>query len=197
MCGRFFIDDDMKEEINRVITKIDKNLSFGGKRRDVTPGMNAPIIRNKQNEIVAESFKWGFSLNGRSGLLINARSETVEEKPSFQESYLLRRCIVPVRGFYEWDISKNQFEFYKENQEILYLAGIYKKQKEKNRFVILTTSANASMKPVHDRMPVVIPEKDITLWMDDVCYAKEWITKIPPSLIRHANMEQLRLDFLK
>ena len=77
----------------------------------------------------------------------------------------------------------------------MYMAGIFRLEEESNHFVILTTSANSSMEPVHDRMPVVLQEDMIDTWLLDGTATKQILEKVPPVLCREAEVEQLRFDF--
>ena len=106
--------------------------------------------------------------------LINARSETVAEKKSFAESFALRRCLVPVTGFYEWKKSgsgRQPYLFRRRDGEPFALAGLWSRwerpgEKSGETCTILTTSANSLMRPIHHRMPVVLPAADWKFWLD-------------------------------
>ena len=108
-----------------------------------------------------------------SARMINARSETVLEKSSFQESFRQRRCLIPVNGFYEWqnrDGIKQPYLFQNREKGLFALAGIwdrweYPGGKELHSCTILTTAANSVMRPIHHRMPVILPRKDWDLWL--------------------------------
>lgn len=95
-------------------------------------------------------------------LLINARSESVLEKRIFQESVRHRRCVIPAKGFYEWNVKKEKYQFERLDQEaVLFMAGCFQRFQEQEWFVILTTQANASVSPVHHRMPLVLEKNEI------------------------------------
>ncbi len=106
--------------------------------------------------------------------LINARSETAAEKPSFRGSLRHRRCLVPATGFYEWTGkpgAKQPHLFRPRNGGLMALAGLAEHWvgadgSELETMAILTTSANAVMDPFHDRMPVIIAPGDFDLWLD-------------------------------
>ncbi len=89
-------------------------------------------------------------------MIFNARSESVLEKRMFRESTLHRRIVVPAAWFYEWNQRKEKNIFSSKEQPAIFMAGIYNYDQEEERFVILTTAANESMKPVHDRMPLIL-----------------------------------------
>lgn len=105
-------------------------------------------------------------------LLINARAESVAEKPAFREAARQRRCLVPVSGFYEWhrtEAAKLPWYFHRADGSLLALAGIWQDwgPDRFSTFAIVTTSANALMAPVHHRMPAVIEAKDWGLWLGE------------------------------
>jgi len=126
----------------------------------------------------ARMFRWGLVPHwsphaDAAARMINARSETVLAKSSFRESFRERRCLIPVNGFYEWQKrhdGKQPFLFQTRNKELFALAGIwdrweYPGGKELNSCTILTTAANTVMRPIHHRMPVILPRKDWDLWL--------------------------------
>jgi putative SOS response-associated peptidase YedK len=123
--------------------------------------------------------KWGLvpswakdpSLGAR---LINARAETVEEKPSFREAFKLRRCLVPADGFYEWARTggkKQPYFFRLKDERPFAFAGLWERWRGQDgstidSCTILTTEANETVGPVHDRMPVILGPEDYDLWLD-------------------------------
>jgi putative SOS response-associated peptidase YedK len=98
--------------------------------------------------------------------MINARAETLTEKPSFREAFKSRRCIIPASGFYEWQKqtkgAKQPFYFYLKDKDVFGFAGLWEswidKQtgEELETCTIITTEANNVLKPVHERMPVIL-----------------------------------------
>ena len=125
--------------------------------------------------MAARPMFWGFPKWKGSGVIINARAETAADKPMFRSSLAARRCIVPSTGFYEWKHSgdKKQKDKYLINlpdTPMLYMAGIYNYYHESDgqqlpRFVILTTAANNSIAPLHDRMPVILSSAEKKDWL--------------------------------
>ncbi len=130
-----------------------------------------------------------------SRIIFNARVESAFEKPMFAESIRNRRIIVPARGFYEWDRDKNKHTFTGKDNEVLYMAGIYKQFQGQERFVILTVPANALMEPVHDRMPLIMDKNLIKDWIFDEKSAKKLIMEASPRLEKKTEYEQQRLFF--
>ena len=109
----------------------------------------------------------------------NARSETIETKPAFRESFISRRCLVPVRGFFEWQhIGGRKIPWYisLRGEDIFSLAGIWDSWKMKggvslNTFSVVTTGANELMSEIHNtkkRMPVILPAAAEKLWLKEV-----------------------------
>lgn len=169
MCGRYaFFTDRELQEIDEIIEQISDDIQREKlKTGEIFPTNIVPVYV-PQNEIVKPKLMtWGFPNFRNKGVIINARAETVEEKKLFSSSLKARRCIVPSTGFYEWDADKKKFIFNTPDDQMLYMAGIYNQFDGENRFVILTTDANASMAPVHNRMPVVVPKDMVRHWILD------------------------------
>ncbi len=98
------------------------------------------------------------------------------EKPSFREAFRRRRCIIPTSGFFEWEKkssgAKQPFYFYLKNKEVFGFAGLWEEWIDKKSgemletCTIITTTANAVLEPVHDRMPVILKTGDYDRWLD-------------------------------
>ncbi|SFC28080.1 SOS response-associated peptidase [Butyrivibrio sp. YAB3001] len=193
MCGRYYFSDKTAYEVED-----DLNLSRGAfvtRAGDITPGMITPgIIWNKSTnkDFVLSDLFWGITSRNKK-LIINARAESVTEKSMFAESIMNRRCILPAAGFYEWDARKTKFMFKRTDDKPIYLAGFYDLSENRDSFVILTTVANDSMKPVHDRMPVMIDRGNIREYLKDPSAAMKMVTEPMPELDRHSDYEQLSL----
>ena len=106
--------------------------------------------------------------------LINARAETAAAKPAFRAAFRHRRCLVPADGFYEWQhagVQKQPYFFHFQNHGPFGLAGLWESWPGPDgpavqTFTILTTMANNLVRPIHDRMPVIIAPADYPLWLD-------------------------------
>ena len=105
---------------------------------------------------------------------INARAETVREKPAFREAFERRRCVVPADGFYEWQRegrAKTAFWFHPTDEKMLRFAGLYETWKDKatgahvRTFAILTTAANDVVSKIHDRMPAILTRENMEIWL--------------------------------
>ena len=193
MCCRYYFSDKAAYKVEGDL-KLTKG-ALATRAGDITPGMATPgIIWNKgTNEDVAlEDLFWGITSKDKK-LIINARAESVTKKSMFADSIRNRRCILPAAGFYEWDASKTKFRFKRADEKPIYLAGFYDLSDNKDSFVILTTAANASMKPVHDRMPVMIDTGNVRDYLKDPAAALEMLKEPMPELDRKSDYEQLSL----
>lgn len=172
MCGRFYVDDETIREIEKIARKIDQKMAKLG---DVHPSEPALVLRVLKGEMVSEVLKWGYDAAGK--IIFNARSETVQERPMFRYDYENRRCIIPVKKFYEWKKSgvkqKEKYDFFSEG-ETLFLAGIYHKDPDGDRFTILTREAEGCMAGIHDRMPLILTYGDLEKWL----FSKEDAVKL-------------------
>lgn len=210
MCGRYYIDDETAQEIEKLVRKISDKMM---KKGDVRPADQTMVIHkgtwsdihggtqngdhngihNEVQNLSVSDMAWGFPGFEKQKLLINARSETVMEKAAFKSSFQERRCIIPATGYYEWDKSKNKVQFEREDRNIIYMAGIWKPFEEKERFVILTTAANESVSPVHDRMPLILEENEWEKWILEDSFCEYAAHKIPVELKSIRPYEQMRL----
>ncbi|MBR0091597.1 MAG: SOS response-associated peptidase [Lachnospiraceae bacterium] len=194
MCGRYYVGERFIEKIQKsfVDLRVPMEYVYCG---DITPAMKAPVIADRNHKPTLEQMTWGFEKYDGKGLIINARAETAMEKRMFRDSMLHRRILIPASGFYEWDRDKNKVTFTLDNSPILFLAGIYQRTEGSpdGRFVILTTGANASMEPVHDRMPLMIAGKDINAWLSDESEVHDLLRREMPQLNAERDYEQQSL----
>ena len=196
MCGRYHFSAELLDEIRDLTEQKDWKLELGVLDRDIHPGDTAPVITaagDQGGSLRACRQKWGYPGPGGKGLVFNARSESVFEKRMFRNSVSQRRAAVPVSWFYEWNKNKEKFTFTKEGSRILFLAGFYGRYEDGDRFVILTTQANASMAPVHSRMPLVLEREQVREWILDSKKTKELLGQEPPRLARDCEYEQQTL----
>ena len=196
MCGRYHFSAELLDEIRDLTEQKDWKLELGVLDRDIHPGDTAPVITaagDQGGSLRACRQKWGYPGPGGKGLVFNARSESVFEKRMFRDSVSMRRAVVPVSWFYEWNKNKEKFTFTKEGSRILFLAGFYGRYEDGEHFVILTTQANASMAPVHSRMPLVLEREQVREWILDSKKTKELLGQEPPRLARDCEYEQQTL----
>ena len=147
---------------------------------NVCPTTAVHVISTQNDQRHLSAMRWGFlpqwyaSLSG-GPLLINARAETIAQKPAFRDACRMRRCLVPVAGYYEWtkDAEGKRLPWYVQAGDgaTLALAGVWQDwgpEHERIRSTaIVTTAANASLASVHHRMPVIIAQKDWGLWLGE------------------------------
>ncbi|MFQ6804518.1 MAG: SOS response-associated peptidase family protein [Lachnospiraceae bacterium] len=142
---------------------------------DVYPSQEAAILCLADGEggtartVSARLMRWGYEMAPHTRLLINARAETIDSRSAFREDYALRRCVIPASGFYEWKRTGRESVKYEftDPGKILFLAGIFRPEGDSGRFLVITTAANRSMIPVHDRMPVLMGAEEIGGWSWD------------------------------
>lgn len=199
MCGRYYVNDETAREIEAIIRQADQKLSnkiFGNSSflaREIHPTDVVPVIVPNGQKLSCRTQRWGFSGFTDKQVIFNARSESVLEKRMFRESTLHRRIVVPAAWFYEWNQRKEKNIFSSKEQPAIFMAGIYNYDQEEERFVILTTAANESMKPVHDRMPLILEKEEILPWIFNDKKAEQMLHKIPCLLERKTDFEQMTL----
>ena len=200
MCGRYSLSSSKEDnKINQILEAIHKKFKVQIKNGDIHPSDLAPIIRRDhfdKEKSTLDLMNWGYDHPNKKRLIINARSETVLDKPLFRDDFISRRCLIPAAGFYEWDSNKNQYLFYAEQP--IYFAGIYKPFDGVNKYVILTKSPNAVVSEIHDRMPVIISPDMATIWLADLTQAIELLKQDSVALIRKVRDDvqlQFPLDF--
>lgn len=192
MCGRYYIDEETTIKLQELVADMDQRINLSDYVGDIVPSVMTPVIISHNQEMSVKLLSWGFQNYDKRGLLINARAETVSEKRLFKDCLYARRCVIPAAGFYEWDKSKNKFTFTHEKNNLMLMSGLYN---EEGRFVIITTKANESMEPIHDRMPLVLTTEWAKTWLNDNKEIDTILRRISPPLKRNTEMEQMRLEF--
>lgn len=200
MCGRYYVDDETAGEIEKLIRQMDgrkQSESLQAVSRitagDIHPGKNAPVLSGKNDSICCGWQHWGFPGFDGKKLIFNARCESALEKPLFRDSVLHRRIVIPASWFYEWNPEKEKNTFFRKDTPILFMAGFCRRYEDGEHFVILTTTANASVKPVHDRMPLILERQELAEWMLDDTKTAGILHKTPCLLERKTDYEQLSL----
>ena len=177
MCGRFAQRTDARKLAREF--KVEE-VPEVEPRYNIAPTQDILSVRQAEDEREAVFLKWGlvpaWAKDASIGAkLINARAETVTEKPSFREAFKKRRCIIPADGFYEWQRTgwrKQPFFFQMRDESPFGFAGLWEQWravggKMLETCTILTTEANEILRPVHDRMPVILRPEDCDLWLDE------------------------------
>ena len=197
MCGRYFWTHDAEDALEEDFPElVDELLRQAHMLRagDYTPAMKALALTGGKT-LAAQVLQWGFPGFDKGKLLINARAESVKDRPTFSRSFEQGRCVLPAAGFYEWDKSKEKVTFTVPDKPILYLAGIWRPYGPEQRFVILTREANASMAPVHDRMPLILTKEEVEPWVGERAEAERLLTKELPILKAERPYEQLTFEW--
>lgn len=186
MCGRFSLDTTKNE-----IAKTFKchRVAYKGQSFNVAPSQSITVVIRDSNRNEAVLMRWGLipswvkSLDDWKSNLINARVETIEEKPSFQSGFEKRPCLIPVSGFYEW--SQKQPYYLKTERELFALAGIWERWanletgEQLLSCTILTTQAKRDISDIHHRMPVVVPTEYFEIWLGEPVGRKMLIDSLP------------------
>ncbi|MDQ3653273.1 MAG: SOS response-associated peptidase [Acidobacteriota bacterium] len=185
MCGRFTQSSSFAEiaaalGVAQIVTEESRP------RYNIAPTQDVAAVRETSGERELRMLRWGlvpaWSKDVEIGSrLINARAETVTEKPSFREAFKRRRCLIPSEGFYEWKregTRKQPYYFRMKDKRPFAFAGLWERweghgQKVIETCTILTTEANEVLAPVHDRMPVIIAAEHYESWLDPHLSATE------------------------
>lgn len=187
MCGRYYIaDDEMGAEIRKICKEIDTRYQNTSPcvpmiTGEIYPTAAVPVLVARQESSLPVLMTWGFPKWKGSGVIINARAETVTEKPMFRSCIHQRRCLIPANGFFEWDHTpghpKTKFFLEPSASPTLYMAGLYSEFTNQSgekytSFVILTVNANVSVRSIHDRMPLIVEPGQNDRWLHDEKYAR-------------------------
>jgi putative SOS response-associated peptidase YedK len=170
MCGRFTLHSRDRIRLKGLNTL---DLPFES-RYNIAPSQNVLTIADFGKGIEARFLTWGlipsWSTDGKG--FINARAETLEEKPSFSESFQQRRCLIPADGFFEWrrlGRSKQPFYLQLKDEAAFAFAGIWDQwndgEKSISSCAIITTTANEIVKKLHDRMPAILVPESYDIWL--------------------------------
>jgi len=140
---------------------------------------------------------WGLVAGDGAKPLINARAETLAERPVFRDSFEQRRCLIPADGFYEWDTlaggAKQPYVFAQLDERPLGFAGVYGR---KGTCAIVTSAARAPVNRLHDRMPVVVSPDDWRVWLDPSAAIDDLLQLLipPPETALRARPVSMRVN---
>ncbi|MBU4332790.1 SOS response-associated peptidase [Patescibacteria group bacterium] len=172
MCGRFVVYN-LREHF-----QIDQTSVHVQPNYNVAPSQEIPLILKEDSKSHLENFHWGLvpfwakdkSIGNR---LINARRETVAEKPAFRAAFKKRRCLIPANGFYEWrekDGKKQPYYITLPSDDPFAFAGLWetwdKEDPPYKSCLLITTAAAESVQPIHNRMPVILKPEYYEKWLD-------------------------------
>ena len=170
MCGRYTWTATNGGKFKKLIKEPEQPEKPSYNR---APCQSHPSISNQSGAIQWDNMVWGnpkSDSSPNSFFPINARSETVQEKPIFMESYLERRCLIPADGWFEWQVIEGQrypHHIFSENDETFAFAGLWKSINQRKVFSILTRSAATNILHIHHRAPVALTENYWELWLDE------------------------------
>lgn len=167
------------------------------KRFNFAPTQTAPIVRaTATGAREVAMLRWGLVPSWAESLavgsrMINARAETVATKPAFRAALRLRRCLIPVSGFYEWqqlEGRKQPWYIHMKSAPLFTLAGLWERWlppegEPIETYTIITTTANEVLAPFHERMPVIVPQMHHERWLDpaerDVAFLQSLLVPYP------------------
>ena len=183
MCGRYFLTTpgELLADLFEAPATSEAVAAALVPRYNIAPTQAVPIVRAKPDGTrELASAHWGLvphwaKERAIGNKLINARAETVAEKPSFRDAFRRRRCLIPADGYYEWKKdgpTKQPFVFRRKDRATIAFAGIWSTWKDPGTgeplesCAILTTTPDALAATVHDRMPVILPAARFSPWLD-------------------------------
>lgn len=200
MCGRYTLTQpgEVLLEMGVPAEEVDELSAELAPRYNIAPTQHLPVVVAREGQRHVGLFRWGlvpfWAKDPAIGnQMINARSETVPEKPAFKNAFKRRRCLVPADGFYEWQKQgtiKQPFHFHLADRRPFALAGLWehwdKGSEPLDSFTILTTQANAKIAPYHDRMPVILLGEAQDRWLNPLAEEQQLqalFTPLPPELL--------------
>ena len=189
MCGRFGMMVNIKQAAEQygAKPKFQFEPSF-----NISPGQTIPAITYENEELIIEGFRWGFTPHWAKdpeiGMrMINARSESIHEKPAFRNAFANSRCLILATGFYEWKKEENDkvpYYIKLKDRQLFSFAGLWttwqSEGKELKSCTIITTKPNSFVKDIHDRMPVILKKEHETPWLKSDTTGEELRSMLAP-----------------
>lgn len=183
MCGRFSLSTPgsaLAEQLQLA------EVPALAPRYNIAPTQEIAVVRQVNSDRILDLVRWGLIPSWATdpvigARMINARAETVAEKPAFRAAFSRRRCLVLADGFYEWQRTNGQkqpFYFHLRDNKPFAFAGLWEQWQGTDGTTIdtcalLTTSANEVLRPIHERMPVILHPDDYTLWLDPAMHERD------------------------
>ena len=179
MCGRFTLaTTDLSALAEAIGVPVEMLLPDWVGKYNIAPTDPHVIVTQPHEQRIAQLARWGLvppsaPHDRRAAQHINARAETLDERPVYRAAFEARRCVVPADGFYEWSGPKQARQphwFHAARGELLLLAGLFETwwpapDQPQLTFTIVTTEANALMAPIHNRMPVILSDEQADTWL--------------------------------
>lgn len=178
MCGRYTVlTENEIIEVRSLLKELSMRLAkdefelYNITPGEVRPTDYAPIISKNDDGVYFENAKWGFKPYTGTGIIINARSETIDTKPMFAKSIREKRCVVPASEYFEWQDmgkkhKKKKHHAKDKDGNILYMAGLYRDTPDGREYVIITKESYGEVTKTHDRMPVLLKVNQISTWLN-------------------------------
>lgn len=177
MCGRYTLtkQDGLVEDLEASLDPEAPNNPWWKPRWNVAPTQDAPVCVSRDGARRIEMMRWGLVpfWSGRDGkkapLMINARVESIDTKAVFRDALARKRCLVPADGFFEWRRAgklATPIYIHPKSQRFIAFAGLWARAGELHSFTIVTGPPNELVKPIHDRMPIVLDRGAWAAWLD-------------------------------
>lgn len=174
MCGRFALT--ASGSLLESAFELEKLSDYTFSSYNIAPSQHIPVVHLKENKRVLSFMKWGlvpfWNTKTPAHTVINARCETLSEKPMFRRLYSHQRCLIPASGFYEWQThSKQPFYFTLPDTSIFAFAGIWDKGntaagEEIKMCALITQEATEEIRMIHHRMPVILHPYQYGHWLE-------------------------------
>lgn len=178
MCGRFTLTVGLEEVVRRFQIE-QKDPVEDHPRYNIAPTQEIPVVVSRMGQRQLVPMRWGLipawakdaSFASR---MINARRETVAQKPAFRHSFKRKRCLVPADGYYEWKVeqgTKKPYRIVKEDGELMAFAGLWDRWTSPqgipmHTFTIITVTASKNLRDLHHRMPVILEREAESVWLN-------------------------------
>lgn len=197
MCGRYTLtrQQDLVDDLQASLGAAAQS-AWWKPRFNIAPTQPAPVMVLRDGARMVELMRWGLVPHwgarpgARPPLMINARAESLQQKPMFRDALARRRCLVPADGFFEWQPTgkaKQPIYLHPEPRRIIAFAGLWARAQtdegEQLSFTIITGPPNELVAPIHDRMPVVLAPDAYAAWLDPGvgADAARALLKVPPT----------------
>jgi putative SOS response-associated peptidase YedK len=217
MCGRYTLttQDGLVEDMEAVLDPDAPKNEWWKPRFNVAPTQDAPVVRLRDGVRSLEMMRWGLvphwaapdrNTGKAPPLMINARVETLQDKPAYRDALARRRCLVPADGFFEWKkdgagkkATKQAMFIHPDDRGFFAFAGLYARAGDLRSFTIITGPPNPLVAPIHDRMPVILARDAWAAWLDpslpadgarallDVPPAAHWVAEPVSSWVNSAD----------
>ncbi|HKF72523.1 MAG TPA: SOS response-associated peptidase [Stellaceae bacterium] len=179
MCGRFVLKAPFSELVR--LYNVTNNLNLEP-RYNIPPTEDVPVVRSRDGKRTLDMLRWGLVPWWAKDIKvsfsnINAKAETVAEKPAFRDAFKEHRCIIPADGFYEWKKldakAKQPYAIVMKDRSVFGFAGLWERWKNRasgetvQSCAIVTTTPNEVSAPIHDRMPAILAPENYARWLGE------------------------------